>query len=99
MLCHKWKLITMQAGEEQKNALPPGGNLYMLFKNDGTFIDISDGKEQPGKWIYDHKTMTLKTGDMKATEPHTIVKITTTDLIIKSDSEGSTVTMTLKRVD
>ena len=99
MLCHKWKLTHMET-QGERNSLPPDmGESYMLLKSDGTLIETDEGKDYQGKWAYDHKTMTLKTDDKDGVEKHKIIKITDTELIIKSKFDGMAMNMIMKRID
>jgi hypothetical protein len=99
LLCHKWQLTYMEA-EGKKTPIPPEmGKSYILLKSDGTLVETSEGKDNPGRWSYDHKNMTIKTDDKDGAQSHKIIKITETEFIIEDKSDGTTVDMIMKRIN
>ena len=98
MLCKKWKLTHMES-EGQRFSLPPEmGESFVTFKADGSLTESDEGNISKGKWTYEHKTMTLKTYDKEGKESHKIISITPEQLILRSDFEGMTVNMVMKKV-
>ena len=74
--------------EKEDNAL------YIIFLNDGSFVDYLEGNSPSGKWTYTHKTMTLRMGHEAK-----IVRIDDKQLVLTSKSEGVNTTLVLKRAD
>jgi len=75
---------------------PAEGDLYITFLKDGTFINSEEGnKSATGKWVYNHKAMTLTTEDVLKK----ILKINEKELNLSSTMDGETMIVALKRVD
>ena len=93
MLCHKWKVVSMQMQGKQFPA--EGEEMYITFLPDGTFVDSQEGHKASGKWTYVHSTMTVTTGGIAKK----ILKIDDKQLQFKSKMDGQIVIVTVKRVD
>ena len=98
-LTHKWKVTHMEQGG-QKMPLPAEfGNSFLDLKADGTVLMIDSEKTERGKWTYDHKTKTVTTVTEEETQKFEVVKISETELVIKTTMEEMTLGMYLKRVN
>jgi hypothetical protein len=99
LLCHKWKLDYVMAGD-QRLPKPPGiENTFLDIKTNGTLIAGELNNQKKGKWRYDHKTKTLTTETDKKILKHELKKITKTGLILKSSIEGIVLDIVMKKAD
>lgn len=99
LLCHKWKLDHVAAGD-QRLPTPPGiDNTFLELKSNGTVIAGDPGKQKKGKWSYNHKTksLTTETGDKNI--KHAIIRITKTQLVLQTVIEGIILNTVMKRND
>jgi hypothetical protein len=93
LLCHKWKTVSIEIQGEKE---PQDDDLYITFLEDGTFIDSEEGdKRSKEKWIYNHKTRTITTGDVLKK----ILTINEKELKLSTTMDGQNMIITLKRVD
>ena len=93
LLCHKWKAVSIEIQGEKESQ---DEDLYITFLKDGTFIDSEEGnKTSKEKWNYNHKTMTITTGDIIKK----ILTINEKELKISTKMDGESIILTLKRVD
>ena len=99
LLCHKWKLTVSESGGKKMAMTPQTGEVYLLFKSDGTIIETDDGKDSQGTWSYNHKTMTFITNDKDGIQKHTIARISKTAFVYKDSIGGMKITWTLIRLD
>ena len=97
LICGKWQLTHMEMGGQKVPVPPEFAETYLEMKADGTLIEIDPSKEQKGKWSYDHKTKTLITNDEDGEKKHELIKISDTELIIKSDLDGMMVNLIMKK--
>ena len=100
LLTHKWKVTHMEMNG-QKTPIPEElGEIFLEMKADGTFIGTEPGgKEEKGKWSYDHKTKTITTVDEEGEKKHELIKVSDTELTIKSDLDGMLISLIMKRVN
>ena len=99
LLCHKWTVTHFEI-QGQKTPMPAEfSDNFLDIKPDGTIIEKDPTEEIKGKWSYDHKTMTFTTDDKDGIIKHEIIKISETELIFKSELEGTLVNLIMKRVD
>jgi hypothetical protein len=99
LLCHKWKASEVKAGD-QILPIPSGADINFLnIKTDGTFTAGDPNKQKKGKWRYDHKTKTLTTEAEDKVVKHEIIKITKTELRLKTTIEGIVLDINMKRTD
>ena len=99
MLCHKWKLTHMEANGKRMALPPEMGEATVTFKSDGTLIETDEGQKFGGKWTYFHKSMTLLIDDKDGKQKQNILKLTPTQLILKSDYKGLSMNMIMKKID
>lgn len=93
MLCHKWQPVSMEVEGEQ---ISLDEELYITFLANGTFIEFQEGDQaSKSKWTYNHNTMTVTTGGVAKK----ILRIDDKQLKFKSNMDGQTAIVTLKRVD
>jgi hypothetical protein len=99
MLCHKWKVSQMEV-QGKRIGFPPDWDASIItFNNDGTLIEVSEGKSYQGKWTYEHKTMSIITNDKDGIEKQQILKITSNQLIIKSKYQEMPMNLIMQRID
>jgi len=99
LLCHKWKVTHIEMNG-QKIPLPPElGESSLEIIADGTLIEKDATEEIKGKWSYDHKTKILTTDDRDGIIKHVILKISETELIFKSEVDGTEMNLIMKRLD
>ena len=93
LLCHKWKAVSIEIQGEKESQ---DEDLYITFLKDGTFIDSEEGnKPSKEKWTYNHKTMTITTGDIIKK----ILTINEKELKISTKMDGESIILSLKRVE
>ena len=93
LLCHKWKAISIEIQGEKESQ---DEDLYITFLKNGTFIDSEEGnKPSKEKWTYNHKTMTITTGDIIKK----ILTINEKELKISTKMDGESIILSLKRVE
>ena len=98
-MCHKWKLTVSESGGKKMAMTPQNGEVYLLFRSNGMFIETDDSKEAQGTWLYNHKDMTFITNDKDGIQKHTIARISKTGFVYKDNIGGMINTWTLIRVD
>ena len=98
LLMHKWKLTHFEMNGQKSPVPAEIGDSFLDIKADGVLIEIDPSKETKAKWSYDHKTKTFTTDDEDGVKKHELIKISDTELILKSDLEGMLINLILKRV-
>ena len=99
LLCHKWKMDYAKAGDQRLPLPSDFGNALFDIKSNGTLIAGDSNKQKKGKWRYDHKTKTLITETGDNSFKHEVIKITKTELILKSTIEAIQIDVVMKRMD
>jgi hypothetical protein len=89
LLCHKWRVVSLTVSGE-KIPMEKDDIYVIAFFTDGRFLDSQEGEE---KWTYNHATRTITTGNV----PKKIIRITDTELVLRSKHKEGVAVLTLKR--
>jgi hypothetical protein len=99
LLTNKWKATQVKAGDQILPIQAALETAFLDIKPNGTLIAGESTKQKNGKWRYDHKTKTLTTEMEKNTLKHEVVRISKTELVLRSVIEGIILNLSMKRVN
>lgn len=99
MICHKWKLISLEAKNKKIDVPKKAPTVSLTFLSDGKLIESAGNKEFNGTWSYNHTTKTLTTNDQDGKEDQKILNITNETFVMQSKIKGIIVNLWLQRID